>query len=659
MAWWREARFGLFIHWGLYAVPAGTWQGKRTGGAEWILNTARIHPDDYMPLQKQFNPVDFDAEEWVTIAKNAGMRYIVITSKHHDGFCLWPSEFTDFDISETPFKRDILGELAEACRRESIVLCFYHSIMDWTHPDYLPRRQWDDRPTDDAEFDAYVAHMQTQVDELIGKYQPAVLWFDGEWEGTWQHPHGQALYDHIRTKAPWVIINNRVDTGRTGMAGLTRAGGYRGDFGTPEQQIPTTGFPRGVDWETCMTMNRSWGWQSFDDNWKSTEDLIRKLVDIASKGGNFLLNVGPMGNGEFPPEAVSRLATIGKWMDLNARSVRGTFASPFTELPWGRCTRRALPDGNERLYLHVFGPPESGELELPGLMNNPVNGKAHLLADDDGKTYDVKRDEASLIVTLPRTLPDAIDTVLVLDIVGEAIVVGPPTIEPAPGSVFLDDIGISMSTPSDEIDIRYTLDGSEPNADSPKYTGQIMLGRTTTSKARCFLGDRPVSDTATAMYEKVVPEASREHEDLSTGLLLRIWLGDFNEVPDFSHRLAENASRNPDSETVVEVVDLSSKPRDEHFGMEFKGYISVPETGLYRFAIDSDDGSQLWIAGKKLIDNDGLHSAKRMEATIALERGQHAFDVFFFEKTGQDELKVEWAYANEPFTAIPPEAYSH
>ena len=447
MAWWREARFGLFIHWGLYAIPAGTWQGKRTGGAEWILNTARIHPDDYMPLQKQFNPVDFDAEEWVELAKNAGMRYIVITSKHHDGFCLWPSKFTDFDVSGTPFKRDILGELAKACRSKGMVLCFYHSIMDWTHPDYLPRRKWDDRPTDNADFDSYVAHMRTQVDELIKNYQPAVLWFDGEWEGTWRHAQGQALYDHIRMQAPWVIINNRVDTGRTGMAGLTRAGGYRGDFGTPEQQIPSTGFPAGVDWETCMTMNRSWGWQSFDDNWKSTKDLIRKLVDIASKGGNFLLNIGPMGNGEFPPEAIERLTAIGKWMDVNARSIRGTKASPFPDLAWGRCTCRSLPDGNERLYLHVFGSPQSGELELPGLMNDPVNGKAILLADDDGKSYDVKREEASLVVTLPKEFPDAIDTVLVLDIVGKAIVVGPPTIEPASGSIFLENIEVSMSTP--------------------------------------------------------------------------------------------------------------------------------------------------------------------------------------------------------------------
>lgn len=655
MAWWREARFGLFIHWGLYAIPAGTWQGKRTGGAEWILNTAKIHPNDYMPLQQQFNPVDFDAEQWVTIAKNAGMRYIVITSKHHDGFCLWPSKFTDFDVTRTPFKRDILGELTEACRREGIVLCFYHSIMDWTHLDYLPRRAWDDRSTENADFDSYVVHLQNQVDELIDNYQPAVLWFDGEWEGTWKHPHGRALYDHIRTQAPWIIINNRIDTGRTGMAGLTRAGDYRGDFGTPEQQIPSSGFPRGVDWETCMTMNRSWGWQSFDDNWKSTKDLIRKLVDIASKGGNFLLNVGPMGNGEFPPEAVKRLAAVGKWMDVNARSIRGTLASPFGSLQWGRCTRRPLPQGNERLYLHVFGPSESHELVLPGLMNEPLDGGARLLADLNGKTLDVHRDEASLVVSLPKSLPNEIDTVLVLDIVGEAIVVGPPTIEPAAGSIFIETLEVAISTPSSEIDIRYTVDESEPTGDSPKYTGPIVLTESARVKARCFLGDRPVSNTEIVMYERVVPQEPVKFETNLPGLALRTWLGDFDQISDFF----PSPDGEVNSETTVESIGLSKQPRNEQFGLSFDGHIFVPKTGLYRFALDSDDGSQLWVAGEKLIDNDGLHSAQRMEAAIALERGTHSLAVIYFEKTGQEELIVEWAPPGERFTKIPPDVLFH
>ncbi|MGA1401420.1 MAG: alpha-L-fucosidase, partial [Phycisphaerales bacterium] len=356
-----------------------------------------------------------------------------------------------------PFKRDILGELAEACRREGIVLCFYHSIMDWTHPDYLPRRAWDDRPTDDANFRRYVDHMQAQVGELVELYSPAVLWFDGEWESTWTHPLGAETYDLVRTADPAIIVNNRVDVGREGMAGLTRDGGFRGDFGTPEQEIPPTGLPSGVDWETCMTMNRSWGHQSFDTEFKSVEDLLRKLVDIASKGGNFLLNVGPDARGNFPPESIARLAAMGRWMDLNGESIRGTQASCFESLPWGRCTRRTLPDGNERLYLHVFTRPTSGELRLTGLMNRPlasVPGEgergAYLLADPGAGHLAVRREGADLVIALPSTLPDVIDTVVVLDIAGEAVVVGPPTIEPGDGAIFVGALEIALASPSDE-----------------------------------------------------------------------------------------------------------------------------------------------------------------------------------------------------------------
>jgi alpha-L-fucosidase len=296
--WWREARFGMFIHWGLYAIPAGEWQGE-TNHAEWIRTTARIPIEVYDEFVHQFNPVGFDADAWVRMAKDAGMKYIVITSKHHDGFCLFDSEYTDYDVMSTPFQRDILKELADACQKHGIKMCWYHSIMDWHHPDYLPRRAWEDRPTEGADLDRYIVHMKNQLRELVQNYgEIGVLWFDGEWEDTWNHQYGQDLYDYVRSLQSNIIINNRVDVGRAGMQGLTKEGAFAGDFGTPEQEIPPTGLP-GVDWETCMTMNDHWGYNRHDDNWKSTEDLIRKLADIASKGGNFLLNVGPTARGCF------------------------------------------------------------------------------------------------------------------------------------------------------------------------------------------------------------------------------------------------------------------------------------------------------------------------------------------------------------------------
>jgi alpha-L-fucosidase len=415
MEWWREARFGLFIHWGLYAIPAGEWNGKRNY-AEWIRHRAKIPVDEYGQLVDQFNPVEFDARQWVRLAKRAGMKYLVITSKHHDGFCLWDSAQTDFDIASTPFGRDPLGELAAACREEGVRLCFYHSIMDWHHPDYLPRRKWEvaDRPADGADFDRFRLYLKGQLKELVERYDPGVLWFDGEWEDTWTHDMGMDLDDYVRGLNPDIIINNRVDKGRQGMKGLTREGDFRGDFGTPEQEVPEEGLP-GVDWESCMTMNRHWGWNRFDDDWKSTLQLVRTLIDTASKGGNFLLNVGPTPEGTFPDRAVTRLEGMGDWMRTNSESIYGTQASPIGRPAWGRCTRKTLADGKTLLFLHVFDWPAGGQLELPGLGAKP--GPARLLAG--GEPLAVDRTDDRIVIQLPERAPDPIATVVRLELSGE------------------------------------------------------------------------------------------------------------------------------------------------------------------------------------------------------------------------------------------------
>jgi alpha-L-fucosidase len=414
MAWWREARFGMFIHWGLYAVPAGQWQGQQVRGiGEWIMHYGQIPVEEYEPLTKQFNPVKFSADEWVKIAKDAGMKYIVITSKHHDGFCLWDSKLTEYDVVDaTPFKRSILKELSDACHKEGIKMCWYHSIMDWHHPDYLPRRPWEKRSAEGADFNRYIKYMKGQVAELLTNFGPiGVMWFDGEWEGTWTHEHGKDLYDYVRKIKPDIIINNRVDKGRRGMAGLTKEGDFRGDFGTPEQEIPATGVA-GMDWETCMTMNNTWGFKSYDDNWKSTEDLLHKLVDIASKGGNFLLNVGPTGEGLIPAASVERLAAMGRWMKVNSESIYGTSASPFEMPAWGRYTKK-----QDTLYAHVFDWPADGQLAVEGLKNKVKI--AYLLADERRSTLKVIQLDDNVTVTLPKEAPDAFDSVVVLQVEGE------------------------------------------------------------------------------------------------------------------------------------------------------------------------------------------------------------------------------------------------
>jgi len=207
MAWWREARFGMFIHWGLYAIPAGEWNGT-TSYAEWIRDSAKIPLEEYEKLQAQFNPVKFDADAWAKLAADAGMKYLVITSKHHDGFGLFDSAQTGWDVGGTPFQRDILAELSAACERRGVRFCTYHSIMDWHHPDYLPRRPWESRPAEGADFERFEKYLGAQVTEVVQRYRPGVMWFDGEWENTWTHERGLALFDLCRKLDPAMFVNN-------------------------------------------------------------------------------------------------------------------------------------------------------------------------------------------------------------------------------------------------------------------------------------------------------------------------------------------------------------------------------------------------------------------------------------------------------------------
>ena len=412
MAWWRDARFGMFIHWGLYAVPAGTHNGKRVDGiGEWIMNNGKIPVKEYEKYADQFNPVGFNADQWVRMARNAGMKYIVITSKHHDGFCLWDSKVTSYDVVDaTPFKRDILKELAAACKKQGVKLCFYHSIMDWHHPDaqapFYPN--YNDTKQSNPNFDRYVGtYLKPQIAELLANYGPiGVMWFDGEWIKDWTEPKGKDMYAYIRGIRPSIIINNRVGKGRKGMEGLSKSDEYAGDFGTPEQQIPPTGLP-GVDWETCMTINDTWGFKSYDDNWKSNEELIRNLADIASKGGNFLLNVGPTPEGLFPDAIEQRLAAIGKWMAVNSESIYGTSASPIGRPEWGRCTAK----GN-KLYLHVFNWPVDGKLAVP--LAGAKAGKAYVLADKKRASLPVTAGQDTVTLSVPKAAPDSINSVIVL-----------------------------------------------------------------------------------------------------------------------------------------------------------------------------------------------------------------------------------------------------
>jgi len=648
MQWWRDARFGLFIHWGLYSIPAGEWKG-RTNHAEWIRTTAEIPLAEYDKFVSQFNPVQFNADEWVRMAKAAGMKYIVITSKHHDGFCLFDSQYTDFDVASTPFKRDILKELADACHKQGIRMCWYHSIMDWHHPDYIPRRDWEkDRPASGADFNRYVAHMKNQIRELLTKYGDiGVLWFDGEWESTWNQNYGRDLYAFVRSLQPNILVNNRVGAGRSGMEGLTKEGEFGGDFGTPEQQVPATGMP-GVDWESCMTMNNHWGYNKNDSNWKSTKTLIQMLADIASKGGNLLLNVGPTAEGVFPQASIDRLREISRWMDVNSEAIYATKASPFQKLDWGRCTSKTV-DGGTRLYLHVFDWPRDGKLIVPGIFN--ASRLAYLLADSKKAALPVARQEDALAISVPAAAPDPLDSVVVLDVSGKADVNDPPKIE-HDFDLFIDAMDVAITSDRDDVEVRYTLDGSVPNANSSVVKDTIRLTDTKVVSARCFRAGRPVSASVQAKFTKAVPLPAQKIASPAGGLQYAYFEGDWNSLPDFKmlKPIAEGGAQN---------FDISQRKKPEYFGIEYTGYIQIPEADVYAFTLTSDDGSRLYIGDTLVTDNDGLHSSQEKRGMIALTAGLHPVRVTYFNKTGGMELQVSYAGKKTKKQVIPASILFH
>jgi len=404
MAWWREAKFGLFIHWGLYAVPAGEYQGKPVDFlGEWIMNTAQIPVAEYAEYAKQFNPTKFNADDWASLAKAAGMKYVVITSKHHDGFALFKSNASEFNVVDgSPFKRDVIKELSEACRKQDLKFGVYYSqSQDWHHTggqtarlDFMkrPNLWWD--PAQQGSYDGYLKTIAVpQVRELLTNYQPDILWWDTPMNTT---PAQAAPLHALLALRPGLITNNRL------------GGGFAGDTETPEQEIPANGFPGGRDWESCMTINDTWGFKENDKNFKSTKVLLTNLIDIVSKGGNYLLNVGPDATGTIPPEEADHLREIGQWLKVNGDSIYGTSASPFQDkFPWGRVTQRYTT-----LYLHVLNRPADGTIILP---KNGFDASAHLLTEPAHKLKVVRAGD-SLTVHLPEKLPDAIDTVIVIEL---------------------------------------------------------------------------------------------------------------------------------------------------------------------------------------------------------------------------------------------------
>jgi alpha-L-fucosidase len=422
MEWWREARFGLFIHWGVYSVPAGYYNGQpinRIG--EWIMNRGKIPVAEYQQFASSFNPVKYDADAWVKLAKDAGMKYIVITAKHHDGFALFKSNASKWNmVDATPYGKDLLTPLADACRKYGMKLGFYYShAQDWCNPGGAAARRvasegWAN--PDSATIDAYTAAHEghwdpaqttktmsqyidevavPQVKELLTNYgDVAILW--------WDTPTGMTdefaeKLNAVLALQPNIITNDRL-----------KRPNFPGDYKTPEQRIPKESELDGKDWETCMTMNNTWGYKKNDHEWKSAEVMVRNLLDIASKGGNYLMNVGPKDDGTIPDESIARLKQVGAWMKVNGEAIYGTKASPLAAVSWGRITKKEQKDNNTILYLSVFNWPTDKKMVVPGLTQTVTS--ATLLAG--GKKLATAASKDGLVITVPEQAPDKVATVI-------------------------------------------------------------------------------------------------------------------------------------------------------------------------------------------------------------------------------------------------------
>lgn len=478
MQWWRDARFGMFIHWGAYAVYAGEYQGKTIDGvSEWIMDTEEIPVKDYEKVAATFNPVEFDADKWVKLARDAGMKYIVITAKHHDGFCMWDTKTTSYSITAfTPFQKDPLSELSAACNKYGIALGFYYSIMDWHHPE-----------AKGSSFKNYREnYLKPQIAELIQNYNPVILWFDGEWIDEWTEEQGRDLYNFARKLKPSLIINNRVGKGRNGMQGMNKEADAVGDFGTPEQEIVEN--QPDMDWETCMTMNDSWGFKKNDHKWKTVDELTENLIDITAKGGNFLLNVGPDAKGVIPEPSQKRLLEMGYWININQKAIYHVKSlKRFKDSKSVYLVQNQTQDTIYAISVH----PSGGAQTIKGV--KPFEGSEIFTLGNPIPLQWKFNSISGLIIDIPQTYQLPSDLAITFVIKGSPF---PVSVDP----VFLSNTGkvdspflftrsteISIQKPAGNSEINYrVLNDDIPDTSSiwQIYKRSLLLSKSTTIWAR-------------------------------------------------------------------------------------------------------------------------------------------------------------------------------
>jgi alpha-L-fucosidase len=376
----QNMKFGMFVHWGPVSLK-GTEIGWSRG--------REVSVEEYDNLYKEFNPTQFNADDWMQILKDAGMKYFIITTRHHDGFSLWPTEYSDYDISATPYKKDVLMEMKKACDKKDILFGTYYSICDWKHPLYPLGSPGGKTKKETGDMEKFIPFIEGQTRELIEKYHSKILWFDGEWEEPWTHEMGLDFYDYLKSIDENILINNRVDKGRKGMEGITISDEFAGDFATPEQQVGRYDIKN--PWESCITICRQWAWKP-NDELKSLEECLFTLLKTVGGGGNLLLNVGPMPDGRIEPRQAERLKEMGNWLKKYGESVYETTGGPYKPNDWLTSTRKG-----DDIYIHLMNY-DNQSVELPFPENIQIKNCSLL----KGGKLDFKQSGQTLKIELPQ-----------------------------------------------------------------------------------------------------------------------------------------------------------------------------------------------------------------------------------------------------------------
>jgi alpha-L-fucosidase len=401
----EDMRFGIFMHWGPSILRGTSSWGRGNHPYDFA---PRVPIDEFDSLYLQFNPVLFDAADWISTVKEAGAGYYVITTKHHDGFCIWDSDYTDYDMMSTPYRVDVLKQLSEECEKQGILFGTYYSICDWHHPEYPGRYGGDPRPRESSDMDKYREYLYHQMDELVDKYSSKIMWFDGSWESDWTHEDGMDLYKYLRDKDNKIIINNRVDKKQNLKQRREHLEKFAGDYKTPEQEIGE--YDIELPWESCITItDRGWHFNP-RSSLKSLQELINILAQTAGGGGNLLLNIGPMPDGRLDMFHRKRLLELGAWLKKNGESIYGTEGGPFKPNEYSASTRK----GN-KIYLHILDWP-ADKISIPKIEKEVK--RSYIL---NGADINIRIKNDYMEVEIPEEHRKSKNTILVFEIEGDVL----------------------------------------------------------------------------------------------------------------------------------------------------------------------------------------------------------------------------------------------